>query len=124
VGWLAGGMQAWRTSAKPLGFLPQWTPKELDAHRRESGDLFILDVRQPAEWADGHVPGAHHISGGELPSQLADVPDDKPVAVYCGSGYRSSVAASLLRRNGHSKVYNVIGGFTAWEADMLPVEGR
>ncbi|MGD2054291.1 MAG: rhodanese-like domain-containing protein [Gammaproteobacteria bacterium] len=123
-GWLAGGMQAWRTSAKPLASLPQWSPKELDAHRRDSSDLFILDVRQPAEWADGHVPDAHHISGGELPSQLEDVPQDKAVAVYCGSGYRSSVAASLLRRNGHRKVYNVIGGFTAWEAENLPVEGR
>jgi hydroxyacylglutathione hydrolase len=123
-GWLAGGMQAWRTSAKPLGLLPQWTPKQLDARRRNGSDLFILDVRQPAEWDDGHIPEAHHISGGELPSRLDGLPRDKDIAVYCGSGYRSSVAASLLRRNGHSKVYNVIGGFTAWEADNLPVEGR
>ncbi len=123
-GWLAGGMKAWRTAAQPLASLPQWTPKELDAHRRDSNDLFILDVRQPAEWADGHVPDAHHISGGELPALLDDVPADRTVAVYCGSGYRSSVAASLLRRSGHRKVYNVIGGFTAWEAENLPVEGR
>jgi hydroxyacylglutathione hydrolase len=124
AGWLAGGMQGWRTAAKPLASLPQWTPKELDARRRENNALFILDVRQPAEWLDGHVPGAHHISGGDLPAQLDDVPADRPVAVYCGSGYRSSVAASLLRRSGHRDVYNVIGGFSAWEAEQLPVEGR
>lgn len=121
TGWLAGGMMAWRTSAEPLGSLPQWTPRELDARRRERDDLFILDVRQPAEWQTGHVPDAHHISGSDLPAQLEDVPKDKPVAVYCGSGYRSSVAASLLRRSGHRNVYNVIGGFTAWEAEGLPV---
>lgn len=124
VGWLAGGMRAWRIAAQPLASLPQWTPKELDAHRRDRNGLYILDVRQPAEWAAGHVPGAHHISGGELPEQLDEVPKDRPVAVYCGSGYRSSVAASLLRRTGHRHVYNVIGGFTAWEAERLPVEGR
>ena len=124
AGWLAGGMQSWRTAAMPLASLPQWTPKELDARRRESKELFILDVRQPAEWQAGHVPGAHHISGGDLPAQLDDVPADRPVAVYCGSGYRSSVAASLLRRSGHRDIYNVIGGFLAWEAEKLPVEDR
>jgi hydroxyacylglutathione hydrolase len=120
-GWLAGGMAAWRTAAQPLASLPQWTPTELDARRRENNGLFILDVRQPAEWQAGHVPGAHHISGGALGERLDDVPTDTPVAVYCGSGYRSSVAASLLRRNGHRHVYNVIGGFAAWEAEHLPV---
>jgi hydroxyacylglutathione hydrolase len=124
VGWLAGGIVAWQTAGEPLGSLPLWTPKELDNQRREMRDLFILDVRQPAEWRAGHVPGAHHISGGELPGQLEDVPRDKPVAVYCGSGYRSSVAASLLRHSGHRYVYNVIGGFSAWEAKHLPIEDR
>jgi hydroxyacylglutathione hydrolase len=124
VGWLAGGMSAWQIAAEPLGSLPLWTPGELDQHRREMKDLFILDVRQPAEWHAGHIPGAQHISGGELPGMLDEVPRDKPVAVYCGSGYRSSVAASLLRRSGHRYVYNVIGGFTAWEAKQLPVEAR
>ena len=122
VGWLAGGMHAWRTAAQPLDSLPQWTPKQLDAHRCDNKDLFILDVRQPAEWQAGHVPDAHHISGSELPEQLEGVPKDRPVAVYCGSGYRSSVAASLLRRSGLRDVYNVIGGFTAWKAEKLPVE--
>jgi hydroxyacylglutathione hydrolase len=123
VGWLAGGMQNWRTAARPLGFLPQMTPEELDARRRQEPELFVLDVRQPAEWAEGHVPGAHHISGGELPRRLEEVPAGRRVAVYCGSGYRSSVAASLLRRSGYRDVCNVIGGFSGWQAAGLPVEG-
>jgi hydroxyacylglutathione hydrolase len=121
VGWLAGGMRSWQTAGQPHGALPLWTPAQLDGHRRDMKDLFILDVRQPAEWHAGHVPDAHHIAGGELPVRLDDVPKDRPVAVYCGSGYRSSVAASLLRRSGHRFVCNVIGGFSAWEAGQLPV---
>jgi hydroxyacylglutathione hydrolase len=121
IGWLAGGMRTWRTAAQPLGFLPQLTPGQLDAKRREGNGLFILDVRQPAEWDVGHVPEAHHISGGELVQQLDQVPTDRPVAIYCGSGYRSSVAASLLRRTGRRDVYNVIGGFSAWQSARLPV---
>jgi hypothetical protein len=78
-------------TGEPLGSLPLWTPRELDNQRREMRDLFILDVRQPGEWRAGHVPDAHHISGRELPGQREDVSRDKPVAVYCGSGYRSSV---------------------------------
>ena len=81
-------------------------------------------MRQPAEWCAGHVPQAHHISGSDLPGRIEDVPPHRPVAVYCSSGYRSSVAASLLRRGGHRDVYNVIGGFAAWEAEGLHVEGR
>lgn len=121
AGWLAGGMLAWRTAARPLAFLPQWTARELDAQRHARRDLFILDVRQPAEWKEGHVPGAQHVSGSDLPARLAEVPADRPVAVYCGSGYRSSVAASLLRRNGQREVYNMVGGFAAWTAEGLPV---
>lgn len=123
VGWLAGGMLAWRAAGEPVGSMPQWTPKELDAHRREKTSLYILDVRQPGEWNAGHIPDAHHISGSELPAHVDEVPKDKTIAVYCGSGYRSSVAASLLRRSGHHDVYNIAGGFSAWAAQKLPIEG-
>lgn len=121
-GWLAGGMSAWRTSGRELDFIPQWSVIELDKRMRTERDLLVLDVRQPAEWHNGHVPGARHISGGELPERSQEVPDDRPVAVYCGSGYRSSVATSLLRRSGHSQIFNVLGGFSAWMSRNLPVE--
>ena len=122
AGWLAGGMQAWCTTALPLTFLPAWTAPKLDAQRRSNRGLFILDVRQPAEWVQGHVPGAHHISGSQLPQRMDEVPHNRPVAVYCSSSYRSSVAASLLKRGGHCEVFNVLGGFLAWQAANLPVE--
>jgi hydroxyacylglutathione hydrolase len=116
LGWLSGGMMAWRTEARPLGQLPQITVHELK-ERLESGEVDLLDVRQPGEWSAGHVPGAHFVTGGELPSRVDEVPDrDRPLAVMCGSGFRSSVSASLLRSRGRDGVINVLGGMAAWNA--------
>ncbi|HEX6311105.1 MAG TPA: MBL fold metallo-hydrolase [Acidimicrobiia bacterium] len=115
AGWLAGGMFAWRTSARDVEFLPQITVHELRA-RLERGEVRLLDVRQPAEWAAGHVAGAVFVTGAELPERLDDVPAGGPLAVACGSGYRSSVAASLLARHGHGRVVNVLGGMSAWQS--------
>ncbi|WP_116051460.1 MBL fold metallo-hydrolase [Amycolatopsis palatopharyngis] len=121
LGWLRGGVSTWRTSGRPIAAIPQITVHELE-ERLERGDVHLLDVRQPAEWANGHAPGATHITGAELPGRLDDVDDSKPVAVACGSGYRSSVAASLLARAGHSSIVNVAGGMTAWNHAKLPIQ--
>lgn len=122
LGWLAGGMSAWRTSGGELDFVPQWTVTDLHQRMRTERDLMVLDVRQPAEWHSGHVPGARHISGGELPDRAAEIPLDRPTAVYCGSGYRSSVATSVLKHTGHKHVVNILGGFLAWKRRNLPVK--
>jgi hydroxyacylglutathione hydrolase len=121
AGWLAGGMLAWRTAALDVERLPQITVHEL--RRRLDGDeVELLDVRQPGEWAAGHVADATFITGGELPGRLDDVPrTGKPVAVVCGSGYRSSVAASLLHARTDLRLVNVLGGMTAWNAAGYPV---
>lgn len=123
VGWLAGGIMAWRIDGREIGRVAQWTVDELDERRSADVGLYVLDVRQPAEWAAGHVPDAHHIPGGELAQRVEEVPDDRPIAIYCGSGFRSSVAASVLKAAGRELVFNVLGGFTAWRARRLPVEG-
>ncbi len=115
LGWLAGGMMAWRTAALDIERLPQITVHEL-RKRLEAGEVNLLDVRQPAEWASGHVEGATFITGGALPGRVEQVPDDKPLAVTCGSGYRSSVSSSLLARNRHLQLINVLGGMSAWKA--------
>lgn len=112
VGWLAGGMFAWRTAAKPLETTAQVTVHEL---HDSLGEVHVLDVRQPNEWAGGHIPGAQFITGAELPDRVDEVPGDRPVAVVCGSGYRSSASGSLLKRRGYVDVVNVIGGMAAWD---------
>lgn len=122
VGWLAGGMTAWRTAGRPLAFVPQWDVGRLARELEAGRAVTVVDVRQPAEWRSGKVPGALRLSGAELPWRVDEIPRNRRVAVYCGSGYRSSVAASVLRRAGYDEVVNVTGGFTAWKARGLPVE--
>ena len=120
VGWLAGGMMAWRTAALDVDGLPQITVHELK-RRLAHGQVDLLDVRQPGEWAQGHVAGATFLTGGELPGRLGDVPrTGRPLAVACGSGYRSSVAASLLGARTDLEVINVLGGMSAWNAAAYP----
>ena len=117
AGWLAGGMFAWRTSARDVQTLPAITVHDL--HERVA-EVTVVDVRQPAEWAAGHISGATFITGAQLPQRLDDVPSGKPVAVVCGSGFRSSVAASLLAARTDAAVINVVGGMAAWEAAGYP----
>jgi hydroxyacylglutathione hydrolase len=113
-------MQAWRTSGNPIAILPQWTVHELRQQLERERDLVVLDVRQPAEWAAGHVERARHIPGGDIVERAPEIPRDRPVAVICSSGYRSSVAASVLTQRGHAQVANVLGGMTAWTRAALP----
>lgn len=114
-GWLAGGMRAWRTAAKDLEFMPLMSVRDLNEHLNGRDELFVLDVRQKAEWQSGHIKQATHITGAELPQRFSEVPRKKPVAVVCGSGYRSSVSASLLKHQGYRDVINVLGGMSAWK---------
>ena len=82
----------------------------------KSGDTpLVLDVRTPGEWGSGHIEGAQHIPLPKLAAGLSALPKDKPLLVLCGSGYRSSIAASLLLRHGFSRVRNVMGGMAAYQ---------
>ncbi|WP_432837553.1 MBL fold metallo-hydrolase [Dactylosporangium sp. CA-092794] len=74
----------------------------------------LLDVRNPGEVEAGAIDGSLRIPLAQLPGRLAEVPADRPVVVYCAGGYRSSVAASLLRRAGRADVSDLLGGFRAW----------
>ncbi|MGH9870134.1 MAG: MBL fold metallo-hydrolase [Candidatus Polarisedimenticolia bacterium] len=121
LGWLAGGMAHWRSEARPLRTLRQWTVQELADRIRSERGLRVIDVRQPGEWHKGHIEGALHIPGGELPARLGDVPKGVPLALVCGSGFRSSVGASLLLHGGWTQVTNVAGGMNAWTKAGLPL---
>jgi hydroxyacylglutathione hydrolase len=120
-GYLQGGLDSWETSGFPLTTLTTRSVQQL-AERLKSGAgrLTVLDVRTEKEWSAGHVEGAVHIHGGKLQERFADVPRDKPVAVVCGSGYRASIAASFLKREGYEDVANILGGMSAWKGAGLP----
>jgi hydroxyacylglutathione hydrolase len=121
-GWLEGGMNAWRQEGLPIATLPQMSIPEL-ARALESRDpVDVLDVRADGEWSAGHIEGAIHVHGGLLEDRLDEVPrNGRPLAVICGSGYRSTVAASVLKRAGFGDVRNVPGGMRAWRSAGLPV---
>jgi glyoxylase-like metal-dependent hydrolase (beta-lactamase superfamily II)/rhodanese-related sulfurtransferase len=91
------------------------TAKVFDQRVAELPDLQVVDVRNPGEVAAGTIPNALTIPVGQLPSRLAELDPAKPTVVYCAGGYRSSVAASLLRQNGFSDVSDILGGFNAWD---------
>ena len=78
------------------------------------------DVRSDAEFADGHIEGAVHIMGGMLKDRVHELRGRGPLAIACGSGYRSSIATSLLKRRGFAVVWNTLGGMTAWKEAGLP----
>lgn len=78
-------------------------------------DLFVVDVRRPGEYEAGHVPNAINIPLSELPASISNIPGDRPLAIICASGYRSSIAESVLERSNFSFSMNVLGGTAAWK---------
>lgn len=87
-----------------------------------SGEAPIaVDVRAPREREEKFIEGSVHIPLNHLSERVAELPKRKPLLVYCAGGYRSSIAASMLRRAGFADVSEIAGGITGWEAAKLPV---
>jgi rhodanese-related sulfurtransferase len=97
------------------------TAPQLAAALREPLPPVLLDVRNPGELAEGAISGAWNIPLAELPRRLTEMPPNRPVVAYCAGGYRSSVAASMLRRAGVTDVSDLLGGYGAWAALAQPV---
>lgn len=113
-GYLSGGIMAWLMSGRAVDQLEQTSPQQLAA-RLESGGVRVVDVRTPAEWEAGHLPGAEHFPLGRiLEGQHPKSKKDEEIVLQCGSGYRSNIAASLLRQAGFTKVKSLAGGAFAW----------
>ena len=91
------------------------TAIEFDARRDDIEGLQLVDIRNPGEVALGVIDGATTIPVGQLPGRLDELDPAAPTVVYCAGGYRSSVAASLLREAGFSDVSDIVGGYGAWQ---------
>jgi rhodanese-related sulfurtransferase len=74
----------------------------------------LIDIRNPGEREGGAIPGSLHIPLAQLRVRIGEVPTDRPIVVHCAGGWRSSVAASLLRANGIGQVSDLLGGYNAW----------
>lgn len=100
--------------------LSQLSASDLKLAAARGDAPFVLDVRTPGEWRSGHIETAKHIPLPELPNRVAEVPRGRPVAIICGSGYRSGIAASLLLHAGYTGLANVMGGMGAYQEFQCP----
>lgn len=91
------------------------TARAFDRRAAALNGLQVIDVRNPGEVESGSIPNAVHIPVRQLPGRLGELDPAKPTVVYCAGGYRSSVAASLLRQNGFADVSDILGGYGAWD---------
>jgi hydroxyacylglutathione hydrolase len=114
AGFLDGGIRAWDASGRPLGRTEQIDVAELRDRLDEDRALQLIDVRRPPEWEAGHIGKARHMPLHRLAELAGSLDPERPVAVICASGYRSSIATSMLERLGFRKPTNVVGGMNAW----------
>jgi hydroxyacylglutathione hydrolase len=120
-GILANGIEGWRDQGLPLESLATTNASET-ANWMQQGLVHVLDVRDDYEWDEKHIPGAVHCFVGYLEDKLPLLPKDSEIVVHCNVGHRSGVAASILKRNGFTRIHNMLGGISAWEKLGLPLE--
>ncbi len=97
------------------------TPADYTAQFGPDVDHILIDVRTPQEFASGHIPGAVNIAVEELAQRLNEVPQDKPVVLYCRSGNRSGQAAQILDRAGYGQIYD-LGAIITWAEQGYPIQ--
>jgi hydroxyacylglutathione hydrolase len=119
-GFLERGMLEWKSAGLPVESVPQMTVYELNEWIEEGRDVAVVDVREPLEWREGHVDGALHLPMLEVIGRLRELPADRPKAVMCAGGLRSSTVISALERHGIRNCLNVTGGMSAWLKAGLP----
>jgi hydroxyacylglutathione hydrolase len=117
TGYLNDGMEAWMDAGKPMASLTQLDVFTLQDRLSRNG-MQVLDVREDDEYEEGHIEVAQNLSFKRIPTQLDTLAlnKNKPLAITCATGKRSSTAASLLLREGFKELYNVTGGMAAWES--------
>jgi hydroxyacylglutathione hydrolase len=122
IGYLVGGLTEWEAAGLPVvaGDVEDVTASELKAMLSNGNGLVIVDVREPWEYLQGHVPGSKLIPLGQLAMRTDELDPDKPVALICQSGSRSQSAAAVLGQKKFTKIYNVLGGMTDWQNAGFP----
>jgi hydroxyacylglutathione hydrolase len=121
-GYLAGGFPTWFKGGQEITTIGTCSVQQLfECLQAESP--FILDVRDIRNYrAVGYIRGAHHRYVGELPQFLSEIPHTDPIVVYCDAGWKSSLAASYLKKNRFRDVTNVLGGMQAWKNAGFRIE--
>jgi hydroxyacylglutathione hydrolase len=119
AGYLDGGMQALDPRPDLVARIERITAPTLAEQLASDDRPDVLDVRTEEEWQSGRIEGSQNIPLNHLLERLDEVPSDRPLVVHCATGYRSSIAASLLTRSGITDAADLVGGMDAWEASKL-----
>jgi glyoxylase-like metal-dependent hydrolase (beta-lactamase superfamily II)/rhodanese-related sulfurtransferase len=113
-GYLKGGFGAWKKAGESIDIIIDVEVEELALDIKHDPNLVVVDVRRETEFADGHVKNATNLSLSEMTdvAQIANLEEHQNLYVHCAGGYRSTIACSLLKRQGYHNLRNVLGG---WE---------
>jgi hydroxyacylglutathione hydrolase len=119
LGYLDGGIKAWTSSGKEIDTLESISAEEF-ADRAKASDIKILDVRKDGEYKSMHLENSEHLSLEFINERMNDVSKDKTYYVHCAGGYRSVIAASILKARGFNNLIDIAGGFDAIKTTDLP----
>ncbi|MGK0430635.1 MAG: rhodanese-related sulfurtransferase [Psychroserpens sp.] len=119
LGYLEGGIDAWISAGKDIDTLESISAKEF-ANRVKDGDLNILDVRKDGEYTNSHLEDAQHFALDFINGHMNEVSKDNTYHIHCAGGYRSVIAASILKARGFHNLVDVAGGFDAIKTTDLP----
>ena len=123
LGYLDGGMETWQTAGKPTERLKTISVQEFIAENKANDSLRILDVRKPDEWETAHLDNAQHFPLDFINQHMAEINPKEEYHVHCRSGYRSTVASSILLARGYTHLINVHGSFDDIKSSSLSVSG-
>ena len=119
LGILKGGFNAWKSAGKEFDSISSVSAETL-AQEYQHGEVSIFDVRKSTEYLSEHIEGANNTPLDFLNNHLAEYPQDKPFYIHCAGGYRSVIAASILKSRGIHNLIDVAGGFKAIAETTLP----
>jgi len=120
-GYLEGGMEALAERPDLVWPTERVTAPMVAEQLAGANPPFLLDIRNPREWAAKHIEGSVNIPLNHLQERISEIPRDHQIAVHCAGGYRSSIAASILHQHGITHLIEMAGGLAAWEVAKLPV---
>ena len=120
IGYLKGGLEAWKNAGKETNSIKSIPATELENAFQADKTIKIVDVRKDGEYKAEHVETATNAPLDYLNDYLAEIPKDETVYLHCAGGYRSMIAASILKARGFENLVNVAGGFKAISETNLP----
>ena len=120
VGYLDHGVEALESRPDRVRITERITAQALFEQLQSDTSPRVVDVRTAKEWNSGHIEGSLNVPLNRLAERIKDIPRDRPIVVHCRSGYRSSIAASVMEQHNLPHVFDLVGGIDAWNASQLP----